>query len=351
MRQIRGVWHRLTQNRLAVAAMCGLVVAMYVGVSYAVRLPPGEANDFTVHWFAARALLHGENPYTSLHIGSRTIFAGRYFYPLTATLLVVPVAWLPIKASAVVFSATGATLIAYHLGRERWRLAALLSAPMLSTAAAGQNTAFVTAAALAPALGWMIAIKPNVGLAILAMRPSRAMVVGAAVFVAVSLAILPTWPRDWLRAVTDDLGMHKAPVFIPGGVVMALALVRWRRPEARMLAVLSFVPHTMTWYDALPLMLIPANFRELLILGILSHLATFVAAPMGFAYDGPALLTATAPVALWGLYVPALLLVLRRRNQGDLPERLERYVSKLPASVRGVRASPASLPATSQQSA
>jgi hypothetical protein len=321
--------------------MCGLLVAAYVGVSYAVRLPPGEANDFTVHWYAARALLHGENPYNSLHIGSRTIFGGKYFYPLTATLLVVPVAWLPIKASAVVFSATGATLLAYQLGRERWRLAALMSAPMLSTAAAGQNTAFVTAAALAPALGWMIAIKPNVGLAILAMRPSKLMVGGAAAFVALSLAILPTWPRDWLRAVTDDLGMHKAPVLIPGGIVMLLVLTKWRRPEARLLAALSVIPHTMTWYDALPLMLIPANFRELLILGILSHLATFVAAPMGFTYDGPALLSATAPVALWGMYVPALILVMRRPNEGDLPVWLERFVARLPTWVRGVRSSAA----------
>jgi hypothetical protein len=122
---------------------------------------------------------------------------------------------------------------------------------------------------------------------------------------------------------------------------MALAIARWRRPEARLLSVLSFVPHTMTWYDALPLMLIPANFRELLILGILSHLATFVAAPMGFAYDGPALLAATAPVALWGIYVPALILVLRRPNQGDLPAWLERFVSKLPTWIRGVRSSSA----------
>src|SRR6185295_10505928 len=141
-----------------------------------------EANDFTVHWYAARALVRGENPYESLHIGSRLILDGRYYYPLTATLIAVPVAWLPIKAAAVMFSGLGAGLLAYWLAREPWRLAALLSAPMLSTAAAGQNTAFVTVAALAPALGWLIAIKPNVGLAILAMRPSKAMVVGAAIF-------------------------------------------------------------------------------------------------------------------------------------------------------------------------
>jgi len=78
----------------------------------------------------------------------------------------------------------------------------------------------------------------------------------------------------------------------------------------------------------------------LLVLGILSHLATFLAAPLGFRYDDPAaLLSAAAPIALWGLYVPALVLVMRRPNEGDLPEWLERLASKLPGPIRGVRSS------------
>jgi hypothetical protein len=275
----------------------------------------------------------------ALHIGSQVIFDGRYFYPLTAALFVVPVVWLPIKAAAVVFTTVGAIILAYLLGRERWRVAALLSAPMLSTAAAGQNTAFVTAAALVPALGWMIAIKPNVGLAVFAMRPSRAAAVGASVFALVSLAILPGWPRDWLHSIATDPGMHKAPALVSGGAVMMLALLRWRRPEARLLAVLSLVPHTMTWYDALPIMLVPSSYRQLLVLGILSHLASFVAAPMSLTYEGPALFAATAPVALWGLYVPALVLIMMRPNEGELPVWLERYVARLVSTLRGARAS------------
>ena len=102
----------------------GAVVAVYVAVSYAIRLGPGEANDFTVHWFAARALVRGENPYESLHIGSRLILDGRYYDPPTATLIAVPVAWLPIKAAAVTFSGLGAGILAYCLAREPWRLAA-----------------------------------------------------------------------------------------------------------------------------------------------------------------------------------------------------------------------------------
>jgi len=103
--------------------------------------------------------------------------------------------------------------------------------------------------------------------------------------------------------------------------------------------VLSCVPHTMTWYDALPLMLIPSNLRQLLILGILSHLATFVALPLQFRMDGPAMLAASAPIALWGLYVPSLILVLRRPNEGDLANWIERVVSVLPRGLRGARSS------------
>jgi hypothetical protein len=208
---------------------------------------------------------------------------------------------------------------------------------MLSTAAAGQNTALVTVAALTPALGWLVAIKPNVGIAIVAMRPSKWMIIGALAFAAAGLVIVPTWPRDWLRAVAADPGFHFAPVQLRGGIVMLLALARWRRPEARLLASLSCVPHTMTWYDALPIMLVPATYRELLVLGILSHLASFAAAWMTLTLDGPALFRATAPIALWGVYIPALVLVLRRPNHGELPPSLERRIARWPAWLRGAR--------------
>ena len=327
---------RLRESRLWVAAVCGLVVATYVSVSYAIRLGPSDAHDFTVHWLAARALMQGDNPYEALHVGGRAVFEGRYFYPLTATLLVVPFAWMPMKMAAAVFAAVGATLFAYQLaGQERWRLAVLLSAPMLSTAAAGQNTAFDTAAAVTPALGFLLAIKPNLGLAILAMRPSRIAIVGAIAFAALALLAFPTWPWEWLRAVTTDPGVHYAPVMVPGGLVMLAALTRWRRPEARLLAAMAVIPHTMTWYDALPLMLIPATYRQLLVLAILSHLATFVAAPFSLWYEGPKLFATTAIISLWGLYVPALLLVLRRPNRGDVPGWIERLVAQWPRWARG----------------
>lgn len=337
--RVRRAIARHLRSRHGTAVGVGLLVAIYCALSYTLRLGPGEANDFTVHWYAARALLDGGNPYDALHVGSRTIYGGLYYYPLPATMLAAPVSWLPIKAAAVVFASVGAAVLAYALsGKERWRLAALLSAPMLSTAAAGQNTAFVTAAALAPGLGWLAAAKPNVGLAVLAMNPSRRAVGGALLFALVSLLLLPTWPRDWLRAISADPGYHVAPVLVPGGVVLLLALTRWRRPEARLVVALACVPHTMTWYDALPLMLVPSTYRQLLLLGILSHVASFTAAAASVRNNGPELFAATAPIALWGLYVPAMILVLFRPNRGDIPGWMERAVAGWPGWVRGARA-------------
>jgi hypothetical protein len=47
---------------------------------------------------------------------------------------------------------------------------------------------------------------------------------------------------------------------------------------------------------------------------------------------------AAAPYTIFGLYIPAIALVMLRSNQGPAPARIERLLARLPRFVRGVPA-------------
>jgi hypothetical protein len=161
--------------------------------------------------------------------------------------------------------------------------------------------------------------------------------VAAAVLLAASLLAQPGWISAWLGSLRQQ--QHFKPlVAIPGGVLVLLALLRWRRPEARLLAALGCVPQTFWWYDVLPLALVARNRLESLILAMLGWVAYAVynvafprAASPEIAFANVARLTVACA------YLPCLLMVLRRPNEGAVPEFAERAAATLRRSVRGLR--------------
>jgi hypothetical protein len=106
-----------------------------------------------------------------------------------------------------------------------------------------------------PACGFLLACKPTIGAALWAAYPSRAAALGSVVFLAVSLMLLPSWPLEWF-ATLGEVPHVAPPVSYLGGPLLLLALLRWRRPEARLLAALACVPQTLMFYETLPLFLI-----------------------------------------------------------------------------------------------
>jgi hypothetical protein len=93
----------------------------------------------------------------------------------------------------------------------------------------------------------------------------------------------------------------------------------------------------MTFYDPLPLLLVPRAFRSLLLLGLASHAALWASTWWYVTHhlEGGARFLATAPFALWGIYVPALVMVLLRPNCGPLPVWMEQRLARVPAWLRG----------------
>jgi hypothetical protein len=115
----------------------------------------------------------------------------------------------------------------------------------------------------------------------------------------------------WLRTV-QDASHFTAPVQRPGGVLLLLALLRWRTPQGRLLAAWALIPRTESMYDLLPLFLVAdsAASAGLFVVGtVLALLGLAILAPP--VPDFFARLSSNWPILFACVYLPALLIVLR----------------------------------------
>ena len=103
----------------------------------------------------------------------------------------------------------------------------------------------------------------------------------------------------------------------PAGPLLLLALTRWRRPEARLVAAFALVPHSTLFYEALPLLvLVPRTRQQLLALLLLNWIGTLVEAWLVFlpGFEWRSNVYVVGELMLAFAYLPALIVVLRRPN-------------------------------------
>ena len=300
------------KHRLLVAIAIGIVAAAYVAAQYH-RLGGGH-HDFDQVWLGARAVIRGENPY-----GVPLSDLGYpLFYPVPALLIVAPLSWLPLAWAGSAFFGFGSGLLAYGmLARGWWGLAVFVSGAFVSASQGPQWSPILTGAALVPAAGFLLATKPTMGVALWAGWPTKEAVIGGGLLGILSFVVMPGWIPDWLAAVRT--APHHPLIFVPGGVLMLLSLLRWKRPEARFLAILACVPSTILPYEWVPLFLVPQTAKEAMILALLTDLAILplVLVQNGVLYDW--VLHHQAFVALVLVYLPTLVMVLRRPNEAAGP--------------------------------
>jgi hypothetical protein len=284
--------------------------------------PNGSAHDFAYYWVAARALLHGENPYLAVQPGGIHNFKEGFLYPLPIAIIVIPFALIPDPiVAAAFFVATATALLVWAITRDGYgRLPMLGSIPFFWAAWSGQVSPLIVAATLIPWLGFAVVTKPNLGLASIVYNFTWRGVIGAIAVVLISFMLQPSWLTDWLHAASHRTTANYAiPLLLPGGFLLLLALLRWRRPEARMLIVLACLPQSMLYYDQLLLWLVPVTLIESASLGILSFVGWSIA--RCFIGDTTAEVSrAFAPAILFSIFFPCLLMILRRPNEGKLPE-------------------------------
>jgi hypothetical protein len=290
----------------------GVLVAALV---HALHPPSMLAWDFTWPWRAARALLARQDPYAVIRSTGAFPFDAPFKYPLPAAIVALPFAPFAGSVAGAAFAGTSAALLCFALlTRARERLTMLVSAPFLCAIGSCQWSPLLVAATLLPGAAGLLAAKPNLGVALFAARPSRAAIFGGVLLVLVSFALVPHWPLEWAAAVRSDSPYYRVPITVGVGPVLLVALLRWRTPEARLLAAMACVPQVLSFYDQLPLLLVARTQRESLWL-TMATLAAYIGGAHAVARAGVWNQRAAPyylqPWALAGCYVPALVVVLR----------------------------------------
>jgi hypothetical protein len=315
------------RERILLAATLGTLSAILGSNLQALHT---HASDFAQVWYAARAFVHGENPYLLVGAGRAFDWPFPLLYPMTAVITAVPFAAIAVRWANVAWVAVGTVGLAWGLTRERlWspKLFVFASFAYLEAAHVAQWSPLLCAAALMPSLGFVLAAKPTLGAALFAAFPNRRALIGMVAVVVVTIALFPTWPMFWVRGLQATRHMS-APVthVAAGGPLILLALLKWRRPEARLITALACVPQTTLLYEAVPLFLVVERWYEGLGLSILTIVAAvWTVPPQAAGYN--ASLWATGDVIVLSLYLPCVLFVLMRPNQHASWESLVNQVN------------------------
>jgi hypothetical protein len=262
-----------------------------------------------------------------------------------------PVAGLPFRAAAAVFGGLSYGVLAYALTASTWAgLLALLAWPCYLALMMGQWAPLMAAAALLPGVAWLVAVKPHMGAVVAVTRTDarwwRVALTGGLGLALVAWARDPEWLTSWRLALSAPPGRGAgagsvAAVFrplaaYPGGALALLALLRWRRPEARLLAALACVPHTTFGYElTLLCALVPQRWPEYMILVICSWGLGITRAGLATSASLAENWAIVATWSVWWVLVPALLMVLRRPNAGRVPPWVERAAVRLPRWLAG----------------
>jgi len=299
----------------------GLAAAVATYVVFLGRADPDFTSDFDQVWAGARALWQGKDPYVVVGPGREFGWRWPLYYPLPALVVVGPLGLLPVIAARAVFAAASAGLLAWAITRDGWsRWPIFISVSFLVTVELGQWSSFYAAAFLLPWLGVIGISKPNFGVAVAASAPERGTLIslaaGTIVLLAVSHVIEPGWYSAWFRNIRDA-PHFQPPVLRPLGFFLLLALLRWRRPEARWLLALSVIPQPPSFYDQLLLGVVCLTLRESLVFAVSTIVLFFY---VGFNTPQPDYLSWGRLVGngtVWFCYFPALIMLLRRRNEGD----------------------------------
>src|SRR3954468_11154977 len=308
----------LRVQRIALAS-CVAVTAALVAWGVVWSRPQPKASDLAPIWASARARLHGQDPYGTVGPGRAFDTDFPQIYPMTAIVTVLPLGLLPLRWADTLFVALGFGLVNWAVTKKRLltpALVALVSFGALMTLQTSQWSLLLTGAALVPVVGGLLIAKPTIGLALFAAFPRWKTAIGCLAVLVLSILVWPAWIGEW-RATLASAPHVVPPLTRRVGPLLLLALIKWKRADARLLLALACVPHTTAPYETIPLFLIPQTWPQAWILWAL-----------GFVAYGAQLLSGpyTSQAAYWAsgaewivalLYLPCLAMILYRPNACD----------------------------------
>jgi hypothetical protein len=281
---------------------------MYVLVFYR-RQSALTVSDFDAIWTAGRALRAGGDPYAAIQSPP---WPWDLQYPLPAVLVALPFTLLSLELARATFMGLSLGLLAYAMSaRAWWPLIGLAGGQTFFALQSVQWTPLLAASVLLPALRFLWCVKPTSATPLFAAWPDWRPVVGAVVLLLVSFLVWPGWLDDWLAAARA--APHRPAILRVGGVLLLLALLRWRLPEGRQLAALAFMPLSPHLYEAVPLLLVARTRKEMLVLAVCGTVGLAAGAVLPHSW-GPDHGPIPWIVVLLTAYLPALAVVLRHRE-------------------------------------
>ena len=305
------------RRRLAVAAAAALFGAA-ISIEYSFDPLPPYLSDFSSAWAGARELRAGGNPYDVVGPGKPHPIDFPLLYPLPAVLFALPFSYLPMVWADAIFVALGAGALAWAITGARVLTPQLIvfgSMSYLTAAQVAQWSPLLTAGARLPTLGFVLACKPTIGAALWIAYPRLRSALLAAGLVCLSFVVWPSWVESWWSTLATARHL-KAPITYWGGPLILLALWKWRLPEARLLVALACVPQTAVLYDVVPLFLVVRTFGEGCVLLMLC-MGVMLARDLGAPYASyNALMAATGQWIVWLIYLPCLVILMRRELAG-----------------------------------
>src|SRR5262249_8698901 len=199
--------------------------------------PRPQPSDLAQVWAGSRALVHRENPYEIVGPGRPFPWPFPLLYPLTAVVTLIPLSPLPMRWVDPIFVGASFALFTWAVTSQRLftpALVALVSLAALMTAQTSQWSVLLTGAALVPGVGFLLVAKPTIGLALFAAFPHWKTAVGCAALLILCFVIWPGWLSAW-RATLASAPHVVAPITRPAGFLLLLAILKWRRADARLL--------------------------------------------------------------------------------------------------------------------
>lgn len=258
------------------------------------------AGDFNWAVVSAQDLLAHRNPYDR----------PMQLYPLTCALFGLPFVWMRPEVAGGAFYGLSSALMAFGLSRHGYhRLLVFMAYPYWAGIIEAQWAPLIIASAFFPLLLPATLAKPQLGIPVAFTSLTKRGLLACLVVVALTFLVMPRWPWFWIAH------FYKYERFIPllvlPGPLLALALLRYRERDARLLFLMAVVPQRWL-YDPLVLWLIPKSRRELVYTVGLSWLAG-----IWRWYNHPHTFSQIGRVIVLSMYLPMLIVVLFRSGSTE----------------------------------
>jgi len=262
-----------------------------------------RAADFGWAIQAARDLLAHKNPYQN----------PQQLYPLTVAFFGLPFVWIKPDLAAGIFYGISSALLAFGLTKDAYhRLLIFLAYPYWAGILTAQWMPLVMASCFFPLLLPATMAKPQIGLPVALTNLTWRGLLLSFVVLLLSLLWLPQWPFYWL--VNTHHYSRFIPMFVLPGPLLALALVKYRDRDARLLLLMGIMPQRW-FYDAFVLWLIPKTRREIVWTVGLSWIPG-----IWRWYHIPHSFTEVGRWAVIFMYLPILAIILQRFRKSKTTE-------------------------------